>query len=418
MIQENKLFTPVKYPDATSLSRHDAKVARRINRENEPYRWRRIAGNLAAGAMATMSAGVGMAENYITHSIEQGKEAVRDSHAEVHEIYKYDGKDPLLETHSTVVLTGLGTKDPSETAKRLTAHRETGSVYALEYSNESLDTEDMAQRIIEIARANGIKELSFDGYSAGGTISLDIAAYIHIHEPDLRIVSVTLNSSPVGEESLTPHSKRGVKLMNKILSYYPDFEYFEDGRVMVEVINRSDRYLTQVPKEAGFLPNLDLPNQLYVDGTLYSIDFGKLWDEYNDVREKMKDPSVASTSLIKLQASRCFSHEYDRSIRTLSRPGANKENYIPVTIVFTRSRDASDDTVVDVDVSEATIAASFEKHGTSYRLVRAEVGHANPAEKPREYNGMKKSVNPAIKESIAMGKPTDPQDLLDERSGG
>ena len=328
----------------------------------------------------------------IAEGIEHGKREVAGSHAVVHEVSTSTANLELpYRHHGTFVMTGLGTRNPTETAEALHVHREVGQVFAVEYSNQDLDIEDMARRIIDQAKAANLKNISFDGYSAGGSIGLAIAAYIHEHEPDLRIMSVIMNSTPLGEGSLTEQSARGVALMNRILSLYEDFKYYEDGRVLVEVINRSDRYLERhtVDDINGF--RLQGKNTFTYENTSYTIDYAKLMKEFRDVQKKMENPDVASASLIKSQGDFITLADYNNSIRILSEQRAGAlDDPIPL-IVLTKSA-TNDDPVVNVDRSRDNLLASLRRYGNSYEIIDGDVGHANPMERLSQYEQMFRQV--------------------------
>lgn len=392
-----------KHPPTQPHTKHDQRIARREFADEHRRHTRNVLGSISLAAVTGFSILSNGLIQDMAQSIDEGKRLIAGSHAEIHEIYDYADNDPVFGTHGTFVLTGLGTKDPSKTAELLHAHRDVGDVYALEYSNKDLDAVDMAKRVIKQSKKNNLKEISFDGYSAGGAIALDLAAYIHRHEPNLQVMSVTLNSSPIGEGSLTDSSARGVALMNKILSIYPDFKYYSDGRMLVEVINRSERYLKPVDGVATRVPVIVARNRFSYGGKLYEVDYSKLLHEVGEVEQKMQDPDVASASLIKSQSDFITMTDYDANIRTLSRRGANKSSVALPLIIYTRSRDANDDTVVDVEASERNIATSAARHNTVYGAFHENVGHANPSERRKEYQEMtRKKINPRVAGRLIM----------------
>ncbi len=393
-----------RHPATPPQTRYERRKLRREARRQEHTRAKQLLGSTALALGIGFSVAANALVDDINQGIQEGKRSVQGSHAEIHQIYDHDDNDRIFGRHGTFVLTGLGTKNPSDTAELLSAHRDVGDVFALEYSNKDLDTQDMAERVIAQAKKSGLEELSFDCYSAGGPIALDIAAYIHQNESELHIASVTLNSSPIGKDSLTDRSEQGVALMNKILSTYPDFKYYEDGRIMVEVINRSDRYLSRERQDGNKVPALLAKNRLRIGSTIYTIDYAKLREEFDDVKQKMQEPDVASTSLIKSQADFITMTDYDRNIAILSKPGAHAANTTLPLIIYTRSEKPRDDTVVDIAASERNIVESFEEHAASYLVIHKNVGHANPGERKQEYQDMiRRQINPRIIGNLVLG---------------
>lgn len=73
----------------------------------------------------------------------------------------------------------------------------------------------------------------------------DIAAHLHKHATRLSVVSIVLNSSPIGKGP-TDKSQRGINVMNAMMSVNEDLVYYERGHRFVEVINRSDRYYDEI----------------------------------------------------------------------------------------------------------------------------------------------------------------------------
>lgn len=393
-------FDLPKYPIEPGTDKRAMEMVKRETRsERVNTAIKRIGATVLA---ATVYTGM-LVGNDIACGIQEGKDAVRDDHAQIHEIYQNPETNPIYAHHGTFVLTGLGTKDPSVTAETLTAHKEVGNVFALEYSNKDLNMTDMAKRVIAEAKQEGLREISFDGYSAGGPIALYIAAYIHQHEPGIRVVSVRLNSSPIGEGSLTARSENGIRIMNRILSFYPDFVYYERGRIGVEVMARSDRYLKEVGHtgEQGFKAH-DM-HHYSLDGVLYEIDFDKLMHEVRDVQDKMKNPDVASANLTKHQADSITRIDYDNNIRILSKQRiGNRGDAVPL-IIYTRSYHADSDPVVNIDKSEQNILESLKHHGNPYRILWENVGHANPTERTPEYQRMiHEKINPLVTNRLIL----------------
>lgn len=183
------------------------------------------------GALSAVSA----LSSDVAQGIQDGKERVAHDRPSVHTVYSYPDTSDVFSRHATVVLTGLGTKDASETAASLEAHRDVGSVYAIEYSNQNLDTRDIALGIVEQAHSDGVTHVSLDGYSMGGPIALDIATQFNKQHDAPEVVSVVLNSSPIGENALTVRSAQGVDIMENVLSLHRDLVYYDKGLSLIHI---------------------------------------------------------------------------------------------------------------------------------------------------------------------------------------
>lgn len=401
-------FEVEPYPAGTTpdLTRYEAKKNRRERYDKHPSKLTSCLGAIGIAGLASVAAAIDMVSGQISQGIAEGKEAVRNDHAVVHEIYNHPDDESVFRYHGTFVLTGFNTKDPSETAKLLDAHRSVGDVFALEYGNSGIDIEDIARRIVAEANDNGLKAISIDGYSAGGTIGLAVAAHIHRTEAGLHVTSVVLNSSPVGEDGLTPKSERGAWLMKKLISIYPDLMYYEDGRMAIEIFNRSDRYLTALPSgKRSLLPELRLPDSIYIDGTVYTINYSALRREIDDVRTKLADPKAPSSNLA-IDQLEITTASIDEYIEILSQLGANGATDALPFVAYTRSYRAASDPVVNIDQSELNFEHSAKKYGLSYRVAREDVGHANPGERRNEYRRMiQRQLQPQTVSTLIRSAP-------------
>lgn len=373
--------------------RLDDAVAR-YHADRQP-RWTSTIQTMAAGAATLAIYGATWLGTDITHGIREGKSTVEHSHSKIHTIALAAPElSPIYQQHATYVLTGLGTKDPSGTAARLTAHQEMGSVFGIEYSNQDLNIREMAEQVISTTRHARLKTISLDGYSAGGLVGLAVAAYIRTHAPDIYVASVVLNSTPVGTGSLSEQSARGIDVMDRILSINEDLKYYTDGRVAVEVYNRRHNYLKEqgTVEQTGFA--LRDTNTFTYNGTTYHLDYAALRREITDVETKMQRPDVASASLIDSQAHFIVNANYDRYIAELDPE---------TTLIYTGSLNARDDTVVAIEPSIHNLEHSAAAHHKRLIVFRAQVGHANPAERTSQYNSMlHDQIRPVVTQRLTL----------------
>lgn len=374
---------------------HDTRLTRYISQEHKVTEAKvsKLIKAIASTAVGTVLYGATLLGADVASGIREGKEAVQDSHAEIHDIYTDAAEfNPIYQGHATFVLTGLGTKDPSKTAEVLTIHQEIGRVFGVEYSNKDLNTLDIAKRVIEKTREYHITELSFDGYSAGGPISIDVAAHIGRLAPELKIISITLNSSPLGKESLTEKSRGGVDIMEDIMSINEDLAYYKHGHIAVEVFNRNAAYLERENVDSSASALLGM-NKFSHKGIVYTIDYSKAIDEIREVTEKLDNPAAASAELIRQQARYTVRSDYKNNIETLPDD---------VLYVYTRSTDASADQVVNVDNGEAAFVEVMQKLGREFAVQHSDVGHANPAEDLQAYDQMKRRMHVDITRKLLM----------------
>ncbi len=340
--------------------------------EKREHRFAKTVGKLGLAALLSVNGALGGGVAYLQHDINAGKAELADARPQVHAIYLTN--DPAKAEVATYVATGLGTRNPSETARKLTAHHELGNVFAVEYSNRDINIEELTEAVVRNAHDNGIKYLAFDGYSMGGPIELAVAAEIYEKHDDLHVLSVTLNSSPVGNEGLTAKSRDGGRAMSAILNYWPELVYSKKARLTAEVLAR---------------------NNDYYDKQEWAVDFDKLDATIDSVEnEKTRNRSAASGSLISSQYNFHFRYGVERSLETLSKEVDGKE---PPNVYYTRSLDPRDDAVVNVTASGESIVQAATDHFVPLQVLDIHnIGHANPAERPTEYNR-------AIHDRIAPG---------------
>ena len=342
----------------------DKETVRRNARVQRSEKWqqtKRLAARAVGVALLGSTIAAGQTYAYIQRDINIGKREVADSHPAVHEIYRTD--NPEIQEVATYVATGMGTRDPSKTAEKLTAHQEAGNIYAVEYSNKEIDIYELTDKIVEHARANGIKYFAFDGYSAGGPIMLAVAAEIHERYDDLHVLSITLNSSPVGEGSLTEKSEEGAQIVAQVLQFWPDLAYSTKVHIAAEVLARNDRY---------YNPET---NHIDIDSLKFEIEDVK--------RMKRENKERASGSLSASQIIFIYKYLTRKNIARLSEPSRDKQ---PPMIFATYGSNPLDDTVVRSLISAKNLQQIIDDYFMALDIVFIDnIGHANPSERPTEY---------------------------------
>lgn len=312
----------------------------------------------------------------IYHDIQQGKAELAYDQAEVHVVHEYAGEDELFEHHGTFVLTGFGTKDPTETADTLEAHKEVGSVFAVEYSNNSLDIRDLAQKVMKSARDQQVEYITIDGYSLGGLIGAHIAAYIHEHADDLRIVNIVMNSSPIERDDLTERSQVALGPIEWITDKYPDLLYSKKLRKPVELLNRNERYIEESQDKQNNYRISGL-NSVVLNGIRYTLNFDRLMEESDDVNRVMEDDKKASAWLMGMQIN-ILERNIDDALETLSKPKG--DSTILPNFIYTGSKDPSKDPVIDPHSSSQRLKQKVDGFENELYILLGDVQHANPAE--------------------------------------
>lgn len=361
-LQSDISFTPESAEAVKSIVyalRRDERKLRKIEKREKVRQRRKRAG--VAGLIG-LNLSLGIPAQYIVHDINEGKAEVADSHTEIHEIYHTD--EPGKRLVATFVATGFNTRDPSETARRLTeSHGLIGNVEAVEYSNNEIDTNEITASVVEYCQENGIKFLIFDGYSAGGNILLEVAAKIADEHQDLTVVAVSMGSSPIGADSLTDQSESHAKILANIISVWPDIVYSKDARMAAEVLGRNNEY--------------------YQGGL--SVDTHMLGNAIETVqREKIENEQAPSGSLALSQYRFSINRGVERNVHRLSETDEGKPKPL---FIYNRAMHDYDDRVVNIRTSGNHAEEYAEKYGLPFKMVIIDgAGHANPADRKELYN--------------------------------
>lgn len=264
-----------------------------------------------------------------------------------------------------VDLVGLGGLDASDTAAALPALRRMGMVWAIRYDNQGIDTKVIADLVVRAAELSGLRNIVLVGHSMGGVIALEVAEHIH-RDSDRRLVGVILDCTPVDLNAVRPESRGRGEDMLRWMGWLPGARESRMLRLAVETYARRDRFVDRGHGPPG-------------------IRLGKLGEVLAEVmREKIVSHDAASNGLIQSQFTAIVAGGATDDLRTLAQPVADKPR---PAIVFIRPRDANADRVVDVEYSHRVlIEQSGGVDGTLLVVLARNTGHANPMQRPREYN--------------------------------
>lgn len=392
----------------------EATKPRHTQPEKTPGFKRRLQRGLARTAIGVTigtTAFIGAATGALQHDIQQGREAVADSQPSMGLVY--EPTDQAFEDAATITLTGLGTRSATTSAKKLEAHAETGHVFALEYSNQTIDIDELTNTVVEGLEAQGeasgtpVKYVNFDGYSMGGIVLLAVAANIHENIPELDVTLVSLNSTPVGEDSLSPRSSKAMGILGNAINVCHNYiklcdglEYSHTAQRVTEVAIRYANYYN--PETHGF-------NRTEFKKTIDYVD------------RRLARPTTASPVLVYSQAGVVegasdellkgaqkeflLQHGVEQSIEVLSETKPNKP---PVSVFYTMSENPREDKVVNVTYSSQALRIIANKYDANLEVVAMPVGHANVNTQEKPYNEfIEKHVNPRITLAIEENKTTE-----------
>lgn len=281
----------------------------------------------------------------------------------VHHVH--DAADPFHRGTAVVVLVGLGNLDASDTARALPSWALLGRVWAVRYDNSGLDTAVIGRLVAERARGAGVRRLVLVGHSMGGVVALEVAQ--HLHEgTELGVLAVVLDCTPVDLHAVRRASRDAGGELLRWVGWVPGARESRALRFVVEVAARKDRFLS-------------------LSGGWSSVDGRGLRAVAGEVlRDKVRNPGAASNGLIAAQFRAIAASGAGDNLDALARPHGGKA---PPALVLLRPVHRWSDPVVDV---ERTQRALVERVGLPTRnllVVRmADTGHANPVQRPTEYN--------------------------------
>ncbi|MEV0252597.1 alpha/beta fold hydrolase [Nocardia sp. NPDC050712] len=265
-----------------------------------------------------------------------------------------------------VDLVGLGNLNASNTAAALPSLSGLGVVWAIKYDNRGIDTKVIADLIVRAAAMSGLKNIVLVGHSMGGVIALEVARHIHT-DSDRRLVGVVLDCTPLDLNAVREESRGRGEDMVRWMGWLPGARESRTLRFIVEMYARRGEFV-----DRG------------LDG-----DPGVRMPEFSDTSErvlhdKIFSDDVASNGLIESQFLAIVAGGATADLRALSRPFEGKPR---PAIVFLRPRDAQRDRVVDVEYShQILIELAGGVDGSLLVAFPRNTGHANPIQRPREYN--------------------------------
>ncbi|MGW6334651.1 alpha/beta fold hydrolase [Nocardia rhamnosiphila] len=272
--------------------------------------------------------------------------------------------DPGKRDTAVVDLVGLGNLNASDTAAALPALREMGAVWAIRYDNRGIDTEVIADLIVRAATMAGVRNIVLTGHSMGGVIALEVAEHIHIGS-DRRLVGVLLDCTPLDLDAVRPESRGLGEDLVRWMGWLPGARESRGLRTAVETYARRE----------SFLDHSGVPGIRFAD---FREAVGQV------LHDKIFNADAASNGLIEAQFLAIVAGGATDDLRAVSEPAHGKPR---PAIVFIRPHDGTRDRVVDVARTQQVLIDKVGGVNGNLLVVKPRgTGHANPRQRPAEYN--------------------------------
>ncbi|MFE3195360.1 alpha/beta fold hydrolase [Nocardia sp. NPDC059240] len=270
--------------------------------------------------------------------------------------------DPQAGDTAVFDLVGLGVLDASDTARALPSLRKLGSVWAVRYDQTGIDTKVIADLIVKVTDAAKVSNVVLAGHSMGGVIALEIAKHLHTGSTK-RVQAVILDCTPVDLDAVRPEARDQGEEMLRWMGWVPGARESRLLRLVVETYARHDRFV----------------------GGRYVIRGAEFRSALKDVlRDKILNTDAASNGLIEAQFKAIVAGGAVDDLKALAKPAAGKPR---PAIVFIRPHNPFDDPTVDVAYSHKVLIDQVGGvDGTLLVVTTHTTGHANPIERPQEYN--------------------------------
>lgn len=302
-----------------------------------------------------------------------GEESLKNTQSSIVSVLSASSKQDS--THAIVDGAGWGNLDASHTAAALPALAENGNVWAIHYDNTGIDTGKIAEQLIQKAHSDGINEISFLGHSMGGLVDLEVARKIYESHTHIQIPYIILDCTPASIDAVRPNVQNDGYNMIHALSYIPGAVHSSAVRFIAEETARLHQY-----------EDLSSP---------FFVDLEKLYQTTEQViNDKFLSKDIASTALLDSQFKFIVASGAKDNIMAL---GKNNGKQKPV-LIYLRPKSAAADRTVDNDFSQNLFEHYAKAAGLTLLVIDIPgIGHANPIERPTEYNtALTKTIFPKI----------------------
>lgn len=305
-----------------------------------------------------------VAGQYWIHDVAPERARLAQTQPQIFDIYH---SRQQADTATAVVdMVGLGNIDASATARTLVSFDEVGRVWAIRYDDGGIDTKVISDIVVAKAEVAKVDRVLLVGHSMGGVIALEVAQHIY-RDTDIEVLGVVLDCTPLDLDGVRSESRSKGEELLRWIGWIPGARESRTLRFAVEVAAREDRF---VRRSGDRGPGIDVGNLKSVVGEV--------------LRDKILGPDAASNGLI---ASQFVTIVASGAVDNLKALADERDDKPRPAVILMRPRNALSDNVVDNDRGQTIlIERSGGPDGTLLVVKLDNTGHANPNQRPDEYN--------------------------------
>ncbi|OGL22169.1 hypothetical protein A2707_02430 [Candidatus Saccharibacteria bacterium RIFCSPHIGHO2_01_FULL_45_15] len=347
---------------------HETKLGQNWDKLGRTRRF--LAKSAIYGSMSLLPFGA-----YLKYDVLPEYERLANTHPEVIDVY--EANDPADSNTKIYGIMGLGNISAEETMTTLDSLADIGDVKAIKLDNQGIDITVIADKIKDslVSDASDVEGAEMTDYTVGffaGSMGGEIVPKVALdlrERYEIKTEFVLFDCSPFGLDSVRPeHREKGLQLMK----YLPVAEIVggdvaRSVRFPVEMVARKERYMTG-----------DIPAPWMIDVDEFIAAFKEVYVD------KILKKDVASGRFIAEQVGQI---KYDDAIDSLNVLNEIDEGGDLLSVIYMRPFDPNQDTVVDVSLGQRLVTATTNAENRNLLIAKLHnTGHANPNQRPSEYN--------------------------------
>jgi len=260
-----------------------------------------------------------------------------------------------------------------------------GKLMSLGYNNALLGRESILKKTLETLKKDGIKTVSFVGYSMGGIVAIELAADVVTHS-DINVNLITPMHTPNGFDGLQPNQKNELGFIQLLADWVPGAVDSSWIRFAGELYFYKDNYTK------GTFKAWDIVQNVGVIGD----NIGRFSRTASSVWATVNDPEHASMKLLTEQGFKISEFDMSKEMETIANQSDEKQT--PLLMYVRMSNDAL---VNDEGSSEGFREDAYDNGVRFYSYYVPDAIHSQYYKSVDEYMRMFDLASQSIKKGIA-----------------